>query len=113
DHDGSDQLATRAHDFGSQHALSATSLYRIVLHWCPFRVPSFRGDKHILPVGNPVHGQEFVTFEEAHADDTAGGTAHRAQRLVGGGEPDRLRVLRDEQQVVVLGDEPSADDLVV
>src|SRR5690606_9084954 len=42
-----------------------------------------------------------------------GGAAQGAQRVVGGGESDRLGVAADQQQVVGGVDEPGGDELVV
>ena len=42
-----------------------------------------------------------------------GGTAHRSQLLVVGVEPDRLGLPADQHQVVIGGDQPGGDQLVV
>ncbi len=59
------------------------------------------------------HREQRVAVAELHPAHTAGGTAHRAQLVVVGGEPDRLALAGDQQDVVVGVDQLGADQLVV
>ena len=80
----------------------------------PLGVPAVGRDEHVVAVGRTdVHGEQLVALAETHADDAGGRPAHRPQRLVGGGEADRLRLLADQQQVVLGGDQRGARYLVV
>src|SRR3954452_12747804 len=114
DDERTDQLTALGHDLRGGHALAATALDRVLLDLRPLCVATVGRCEHVDVVArDDLHGEQLVALGEAHADDAAGCPAHRPQRLVGGVEADRLRMLGDEQKVVVRSDEPRSNDLIV
>src|SRR5690606_9889234 len=98
------------------HALAAALLHRVLVGRGALGVAAFGSHEHVrgaFAFPDDVHAEQVVALGEAHTDDTAGGAAHGAQRVVGGGESDRLGVAADQQQVVGGVDEPGGDELVV
>ena len=85
----------------------------ILLDRRPLRIPAVGRDQNVHALTNHLHREEFVTVAEAHADHTGGRPTHRPQGLVGRVEPDRLGLLRHQQQVVLRSGQRGAHQLVI
>ena len=112
-HQRADQLAAGLDDLRGDDAAAAAALHRVGVGGRALGVPAAGGHEHVAAVPDHVHAEQLVAVVEAHPDDARGVPAHRPQRLVVGVEPDGLRALADQQQVLLGRDQPGRDDLVV
>src|SRR5690606_21792223 len=112
DHHGADQRSTPLRDLRGHDPLATAALDRVLLDRRALSVPAAGGDQHVHAIPDHLHGQQLVVVAEPHPYDTRSGPSHGPQRLIRGPEPDGLRLLADQQQVVVLPDELRPDHLV-
>src|SRR6185312_12384352 len=113
DDERADQRATPAVVLDGQNALAASTLNGIVLDRRALGVAARGGDEDEHAFLHDGERQQLIAAVEPHPQHAGGGPAHRAQHLVARGEPDRLALGGDEQQVVGGRAEHGADQLVV
>src|SRR5262249_23578786 len=112
-HERPDKLAALVDDPGAARARRPASLGRVLVDGGPLGVTACGGDQDVRGFPYHVHAEQLVAVGEPHPDNTRRGPAHRPERLVGRVEPQGLRLLAHQQQVLVQRRQPRADHLVV
>ncbi|CAM5331078.1 hypothetical protein STENM327S_01509 [Streptomyces tendae] len=113
DHQRAHERPAVLDDLGGLDAEATATLDAVLVDGGPLRVTAVGGSEHERTGSNNIHREQLVPFAETHALDARGGTSHRTQRVVRRGEPDRLRLLADQQQIVLGRDEFGPDQFVV
>ena len=96
-----------------KHAPATPALQRVLVSRGALGVSSDGRDHHVGALTNHVHAEQFVAIRKSHPNHAGRGPAHRAQRLVGGMEPDRLGLPAHQQEIIFRRDQPRRDDLVI
>ena len=110
-HQRADKIAVFAREADRANAFTATVCYAVFRKRRALAESFVGDDKQVeIVIGRHFHRHNFVAAVEAHADDAAGRTAHRAH--VTFIETDRLAVRRNEDNLTFAIGKADADQFV-